>query len=343
MTVLQENVESESAPLRKVADSRPIRGRYAPSPTGDLHLGGASTALLAWLSIRAQEGGFVMRLEDLDQPRVKPGAAERILEDLAWLGLDWDEGPGLHGPHAPYEQSRRGALYQEAFSRLVECERVYPCFCSRKDIAMAASAPQAPGEEARYPGTCRELGPGEAAGRVQQGQRHAWRFRVERQQRPVFVDRLRGLWGTHIPPGDFVVQRSDGVAAYQLAVVVDDDAMLITEVVRGDDLLASTARQLLLYDALGHTPPSFAHVPLLLGADGERMSKRHEGVTIRELREIGLHAEEIVGRLAHLVGLRPGPEPIRARDLIEDFSFGGLIDAPAGIRVEPSDWGPKPS
>jgi len=344
MTVYQESLESESALLRRAADRRPIRGRCAPSPTGELHLGNASTALLAWLSVRAQEGRFVMRMEDLDRPRVRPGAAGKILGDLAWLGLDWDEGPDLGGSHAPYEQSLRGDIYEEAFSKLVESDRVYPCFCSRRDIAVAASAPQSPGDEVQYPGTCRHLRREEAADRIGQGHRHAWRFRVEGHQRPVFVDRVLGLWGAdQPPPGDFVVRRSDGVASYQLAVVVDDDAMSISEVVRGDDLLASTGRQLMLFEALGCSPPCFAHVPLFLGMDGKRLSKRHEGGTIRELRDCGLSPEEIVGRLTQLLGIRHGHDPVRAVDLIDEFYLGELVSAPEGIRVDTSDWGPAPS
>ena len=162
MSVFEGNVETESATERKFVVSRPCRGRYAPSPTGHLHLGNASTALAAWLSVRSRDGCFVMRMEDLDEGRVRSGLAECILEDLEWLGLDWDEGPDRGGPHAPYEQSGRTAHYDRAFDELRAAGRVYPCFCSRKDIAAAASAPQAPGDEARYPGTCRDLGPEEA-------------------------------------------------------------------------------------------------------------------------------------------------------------------------------------
>ncbi len=309
------------------------RGRYAPSPTGDLHLGNASTALLAWLSVRARGGAFVIRMEDLDGPRVVPGAAERILEDLAWLGLDWDEGPDVGGPGAPYEQSLRTSLYRDAFERLRVEGRVYPCFCSRKDIASAASAPQEPGDEVRYPGFCRALDPAEAARRIESGRAHAWRFRVEGKDAPTFDDLVRGRCDG-VAPGDFVVRRADGTPAYQLAVVVDDAAMAITEVVRGDDLLPSAARQLLLYRALGLDPPAFGHVPLLLGPDGVRLSKRHAGTAIRELREAGLAAERIVGRLAQLLGLRPAPVPVHPSGLAASFSLAELSPARDGITVD---------
>ncbi len=261
-----------------------LRGRYAPSPTGEIHLGNASSALLAWLSVRSAGGTLVMRMEDLDRNRVGPGLAERILDDLRWLGLDWDEGPDCGGAHRPYEQWARLERYRAAFERLRGAGRLYPCFCSRRDIAAAASAPQSPGDELRYPGTCRGIEREQARQRIETGARHAWRFRVDPASRPSFDDLVHGPWGHDQTdsPGDFVVFRTDGVPAYQLAVVVDDAEMRIGEVVRGDDLLPSTARQLLLFDALGHPPPRFGHVPLLLGPDGVRLSKRHEGTTLRE-------------------------------------------------------------
>jgi glutamyl-tRNA synthetase len=294
-----------------------VRGRYAPSPTGTTHLGNASTALLAWLSVRAQGGVYVMRMEDLDRARVVRGSATGILDDLRWLGLDWDEGPDIGGPYAPYSQSERLPRYEGAFEQLRAEGRVYPCFCSRKDIQTAVSAPQAPGDEARYPGTCRDLSPQEIARRVASGAAPAWRFRVDLEDVLPFTDRKHGLYEPDPGSlGDFVVRRADGVPAYQLAVVVDDIAMKISEVVRGDDLLASTARQLMLYRAFGATPPVFAHVPLLLGDDGVRLSKRHQGVTLRELRDAGETAEAIVGRLAQRHGLRATAAPVAARDLI---------------------------
>jgi glutamyl-tRNA synthetase len=313
------------------------RGRYAPSPTGELHFGNGSSALLAWLSIRARGGSFVMRMEDLDRNRVREGFAERILEDLSWLGIDWDEGPRIGGPCAPYEQWSRLDRYEVALAALKDGGMAYPCFCSRRDIANAASAPQSPGDELRYPGTCRDLAPLEAGKRIDAGARHAWRFRVDPEERPRFDDLVHGRWGADQSeaPGDFVISRADGVPAYQLAVVVDDAEMGIDEVVRGDDLLASTARQLLLYRALGREAPRFGHVPLLLGNDGVRLSKRHQGVTLRELRESGFSAEELVGRMAGLLGLRRTPAPVAATDLVEGFSLGNLSPVPGGLLFEP--------
>jgi glutamyl-tRNA synthetase len=293
----EENLGSgpllDKGPLRhdRSMAKTPPRGRYAPSPTGDLHLGNASAALLAWLSVRSQGGAFVMRLEDLDRPRVRPGAAERILADLRWLGLDWDEAD-RGGAHAPYDQGSRTGLYEAAFRKLRDLGCVYPCFCSRRDIAAAASAPQAPGDEVRYPGTCRALTEEEARKRMSRGDPHAWRYRGEDAGSPTFVDLVHGTWPVEaVAPGDFVVRRADGVAAYQLAVVVDDAEMGITEVVRGEDLLPSTPRQILLYRSLGLAEPVFGHVPLLVGTDGVRLSKRHLGTTLAELRAAGLGAE----------------------------------------------------
>jgi glutamyl-tRNA synthetase len=263
-----------------------------------------------------------MRMEDLDRPRVVAGSADAILSDLRWLGLDWDEGGDAGGPYAPYAQSERGAWYDAAFARLRSAGLIYPCFCSRRDIQSAASAPQAPGDEVRYPGTCRDLAPSDVARRVAMGAAPAWRFRVDPAGIPPFTDGVRGRYEADSGSiGDFVVRRADGVPAYQLAVVVDDIAMNINEVVRGEDLLASTVRQLLLYRAFGASPPSFAHVPLLLGDDGARLSKRHRGVTLRELRDAGESAEAVVGRLAHRHGLRRSAAPIAARDLIDGFAL----------------------
>lgn len=319
------------------------RGRYAPSPTGELHLGNASTALAAWLAARACGGSFVLRMEDLDRPRVQPGAAQRILDDLTWLGLDWDEGPDRGGSHAPYEQSRRGEHYDRAFARLVEGSRVYPCFCSRKDVAAAASAPQAQGDEVFYPGTCRTLAPAVAQERIAQGKPHAWRFRVDERAIPGFVDLVRGPQeGRPETTGDFVVRRADGTAAYQLAVVVDDAAMGIQEVVRGDDLLASTPRQLLLYSALGLPAPRFAHVPLLLGPDGVRLSKRHQGTSIHELRKTGVSSRAIVGLLARLLGLVAERAPLTPAMLVPGFAFERIVSAPEGRVVSAEEFSPSP-
>lgn len=283
-----------------------------------MHLGTARSALLGWLRARREGGAFLLRIEDLDQPRVVPGALEAMLEDLRWLGLDWDEGPDVGGDRGPYVQSQRLALYRDALARLAEAGHTYPCTCSRKEIAEIASAPH--GEEPRYPGTCRE-------GPTHPDRERAIRFRMP-EPPPSFVDGLRGPSPEGLGGGDFVIQRRDGVFAYQLACVVDDAAMGITEVVRGDDLLASTPKQIALHRALGFEPPRFLHVPLVLGPDGERLAKRHGAIAIRELRDAGWTAPRLVGRLAHGAGLLDDEEPMLPIDLVERFSLARLRRAP---------------
>jgi glutamyl-tRNA synthetase len=306
-----------------------VRGRFAPSPTGRLHLGNARTALLAWLHARSAGGRFVMRVEDLDRGRVRPGYMQAQLDDLRWLGLDWDEGPDVGGPHAPYLQSERQADYEAAVGRLRSAGLIYPCFCSRREIAAAASAPHGPADEGpRYPGSCRERprDPGDG------GRAAALRFRVA-PGAVGFRDLLQGdvAFDPEAETGDFVVRRRDGVAAYQLAVVVDDAAMGITHVVRGADLLPSTARQLLLYRALGLNPPAFLHVPLMLGADGERLAKRHGAVSLAELREAGVAPARAVGWLASTCGLAEPGEEVEARGLAARFAVERLPRGPTVV------------
>jgi len=294
------------------------RGRFAPSPTGRLHLGHARTALVAWIRARQQGGSIVMRMEDLDPPRVVEGAAEWIYADHEWLGLDWDEGP--------YLQSERHGRYERALERLTEAGAVYPCTCSRKEIAAVASAPHGAEELGiRYPGTCRD-GPGHP------DKPPAIRFRIP-EPPPSFRDGLHGPVDASAWGGDFVVRRADGVWSYQLAVVVDDAEMAITEVVRGDDLLPSTPRQIALHRALdgraGHAPPGWLHVPLVLNAEGRRLSKRDGAVAIADYRERGWSAERVLGLLAGTLGL--SAEPTTAGELVDRLD-------PRAIPVEPVTW-----
>ncbi len=306
-----------------------IRGRYAPSPTGPLHLGNARTALLSWLAARVARGSYLLRIEDLDGPRVRPGLEARILSELRWLGLDWDEGPDVGGASGPYRQSERLARYEESLRWLRDAGLAYPCFCSRAEIAAASQAPHGASDEGpRYPGTCAVLDPIEASRRAA-SRRPAWRFRVP-PGKVGFVDGLHGPCEVDVAGeiGDFVVARADGIPAYQLAVVVDDAAMAVTDVVRGDDLLPSTARQLLLYRALGLTPPRFAHVPLVVGEDGARLAKRHGALSLGELRERGADPGAVVALLADLSGLGTGAR-VSPRELVEGFDLTRLPRAPA--------------
>ncbi len=264
-----------------------------------------------------------MRIEDLDAPRVRPGAAEAMLEDLRWLGLDWDEGPDVGGPHGPYVQSQRTGHYERAFETLRTGGWLYPCTCSRREIAEAASAPD--GDEPVYPGTCR-------GGATHPSRPPAWRFALPAP--PAFVDVLQGPSSPGLGAGDFVVRRADGVFAYQLAVVVDDVAMGMTDVVRGDDLRASTPRQVALYRALGAPVPAFMHVPLVLGADGHRLGKRHGSTALAALRAAGHPKEQIVAILAESLGLlEPGQGPVDAASLIGAFDPARLPRAPGLIAL----------
>jgi glutamyl-tRNA synthetase len=288
-----------------------------------MHLGNVWTALLAWLAARHFGGGMILRIEDLDPDRSRPDYASQIITDLHWLGLDWDEGPDIGGRYGPYTQDERRDLYDQAIRKLTEQGLIYPCFCSRAELhASSALAPHAGETEWRYPGTCRRLREQERQVRLGQGRRPLQRIAVPNRIFS-FVDHIQGRYRQNLRTvsGDFVVQRSDGVHAYQLAVVVDDALMAVTQVVRGADLLGSTPRQLFLYEALGLTPPSFAHVPLLCGQDGQRLSKRHQALSLAALRQQGSSPERIVGYLAWRAGLIDRNEPVAASDLIAGFSF----------------------
>jgi glutamyl-tRNA synthetase len=261
------------------------RGRIAPSPTGYLHLGHARTFLTAQERARAAGGTLVLRVEDIDTARCKPEFRDALAEDLHWAGLRWEEGPDGGGPHAPYLQSERKPWHREVLERLRIGGSIYPCRCSRREVLTALCAPHAGDEEPHYPGTCRP--PEGAPPALHSLSDVHWRFRVPHGERLTYEDRALGTQSAvaGVDFGDFIVWRRDDVPAYQLAVVADDAAMEITEVVRGADLLLSTFRQLLLYRALGWTPPTFYHAPLVLDpATGERLAKRHAALSLRELR-----------------------------------------------------------
>ncbi|WP_310550051.1 tRNA glutamyl-Q(34) synthetase GluQRS [Paenibacillus glufosinatiresistens] len=292
------------------------RGRFAPSPSGDIHIGNALSALLSWLQIRRSGGSYILRMEDIDAARCRPEYARRIPGDLRWLGLDWDEGPDIGGPFGPYTQSERMELYEEALTRLSARERLYPCFCSRHDLLQAAAAPHGLSAEGPvYPGTCRRLSAQERSLRAAV-KSPSLRFAVT-QGELTFADGIAGKQTVQrADGGDFVVRRADGIPSYQLAVVVDDALMGITEVLRGFDLLDSTPRQLMLFEALGWSPPRYSHSPLLIGPDGRRLAKRHGGITLAELRESGVKAERVAGWLAWVSGLLEEPEERTPRELI---------------------------
>jgi glutamyl-tRNA synthetase len=304
------------------------RGRFAPTPSGEMHIGNARTALIAWLDARSRGGAFILRVEDIDRPRCKPHYYDLLIEDLRWLGLDWDEGPDIGGPCGPYVQSQRLADYEEALKSLEARNLLYPCYCSRAELLAIASAPHGLASEGpAYPGTCRHLSEAERRERERR-KSPSLRFRLP-DRAVAFEDGAAGP--QRFEPGaggDFIVRRADGIISYQLAVVVDDAAMGVTDVVRGADLLDSTPRQLLLFEALGLKPPRYAHVPLLCGPDGKRLAKRHGDLSIRALRERGVRPETVIGAIAAVSGLHDRPEPIAARELVAGFRMDAVPKEP---------------
>jgi glutamyl-tRNA synthetase len=315
----------------------PIVGRLAPSPTGGLHIGHARTFLIAWLSARRNGGRVILRIEDLDASRVRDDALTSALVDLRWLGLDWDEGPDIGGPSAPYVQSARSLLYAQALEQLVATESVYPCTCTRADVERAASAPHATDEGPSYLGTCAQRTAADAVSLRQQNRAFAWRFRVP--SGPVIWDDLF-LGPTQLDPsrqgGDFIVAR-DGPScsySYQLAVVADDAAMGINQVIRGDDLVPSTPRQILLYHRLGRPLPVFGHVSLATTPDGRRLAKRDGSLKLATLRSAGVDPHQLVGALIHSCGWSESPEPIAPTQAVDQYD---PTKPPPPLAVT-SDW-----
>ena len=309
-----------------------VRGRFAPSPSGRMHLGNLFSGLLAWLSVRAAGGTMVLRMEDLDPDRCKEEYAVQLADDLRWLGLDWDEGYQVRGPHGPYRQSQRTDLYAGAFRKLERRGLIYPCYCTRAE-RLAASAPHRSDGQAVYSGRCRHLTEAQRA-ELSATRRPAWRVKVP--DRSIgFTDGLQGFYEENLlhDCGDFILRRSDGVYAYQLAVVYDDGAMEVNQVVRGRDLLDSTPRQRYLYELLGLTPPEFYHVPLLLAPDGRRLSKREKDLDMGALRE-RFEPEALTGLLAFWAGQLDKPEPVAPVELAQHFDWAKV---PAGdIMVDPN-------
>ena len=291
-----------------------VCGRFAPSPSGRMHLGNLWSCLLAWLAARSQGGRMVLRLEDLDPDRCTQDWCDQVMRDLEWLGLDWD--------NEPVYQSRRTEAYRASFTQLEERGLIYPCYCTRAE-RLAASAPHRSDGVVIYDGRCRRLSPQERE-ELAGTRRPAWRVEVP-EETASFVDRIQGPFSQNLARdcGDFILRRSDGVYAYQLAVVVDDAAMGVTQVVRGSDLLDSTPRQLWLQKELGLPHPEYGHVPLLLAPDGRRLAKRDRDQELGALQN-QYTAPELVGRLAHLAGLIPEPAPVTPAELVPLFSWEKL-------------------
>jgi len=303
-----------------------VRVRFAPSPTGHLHVGNARTALFNWLLARRHGGVFILRIEDTDLERSTPESERAILDDLRWLGLGWDEGPDVGGPAGPYRQSERLGRYAAAAGRLLARGLAYRCFCTPADLEAARARALAAGRTPGYSGKCRHLDPFEAERRVGGGEPAAVRFAVPPGRNVTFADVVRGelSFETDII-GDPVILRSDGRPAYNFAVVVDDAAMQVTHVVRGEDHISNTPRQLLLYEALGETPPVFAHLALVMGPDHAPLSKRHGATSVAEFRQRGVLPEALVNYLA-LLGWSPGgdEELVPVDDMVRRFDLAAV-------------------
>lgn len=302
-----------------------VCGRYAPSPTGELHLGNLRTALLAWLQARLSNGIFVLRIEDLDITRAREGSEYKILADLKKLGLDWDEGPDVGGPLGPYIQTQRNDHYLQAFNQLKRDDLLFPCHCSRKDIQQAASAPH--GAQAIYPGTCRN----NASRQNHRKSAAAWRFKTDIGGRR-FYDCVQGVFRQNLRKevGDFVIKRKDALFAYQLAVVVDDALMGVSDVLRAQDLLDSTPRQIELQSVLNLTTPRYWHVPLMLDDQGDIMSKRYGSDTLEGYLQGGGTVEKLIGTFANTLSLIEPDEALSAKELLTELTFPRFVSALQG-------------
>ncbi len=323
--------------------SAPVRVRFAPSPTGHLHVGGARTALYNWLFARHAKGSFILRIEDTDAARSTDESVRGILQAMQWLGLDWDEGPEAGGPHGPYFQSERRPIYRAAADSLLAAGRAYPCFCSGETLTALREQQQAAGDaDQGYDGRCGRLEPAAAAARVAAGEPHAVRLRVPREGagEVVLDDLIRGRSVfKHAVIEDFVLLKSDGLPTYNFAVVVDDHAMGITHVIRGDDHISNTPRHLLLYAALGYPLPKFAHLPMILGADKARLSKRHGASSVQEFERQGILPQAMLNYLALLGWSLDGKtEFFTPKKLVEAFSLKRVGANPAVFDQDKLAW-----
>lgn len=293
--------------------SESVRVRFAPSPTGYLHVGGARTAIFNWLWAKHTNGTYVLRIEDTDAERSTAESEISLIKDLEWLGLDWDEGPLKGGAHAPYRQSERAAIYKEIATGFLGSDAAYPCFCTDEALEAAREAARAASRPPHYPGTCAKLTSDEIAAHRKKGLPEAVRFRVP-DGRVVFDDVVRGeMELDHDMVGDFVILRSNGLPTYNFAAAVDDARMEITHVIRGEEHLSNTLRQIMIYDALGAPHPQFVHVPLILAEDRSKLSKRHGASSIEELRAGGFLAEAVFNYLVLLGWSHPGSKEVLSR------------------------------
>ena len=316
-----------------------VRVRFAPSPTGYLHVGGARTALFNWLFARHHGGKFILRIEDTDRERSKPEYEEAIIRDLQWLGLDWDEGPAIGGPYGPYRQTERAVFYREQLKKLLTTGAAYACFCTHRELEADRQVAQTAGENYRYSGRCRSLTPEEAAARKKAGQPFSVRLRVPEGQTQ-FTDIVRGeVIFQHTEIDDFILVRSGGEPTYNFVATVDDALMKISHVIRGEDHLSNTPKQILLYRALALEQPRFAHIPLILGPDRSPLSKRHGASSVGEFKRQGYLPQAMMNYLALLGWALDGKtEIISKAELIEHFDLDNVIKSPAAFDYEKLQW-----
>ncbi len=317
-----------------------MRVRFAPSPTGHLHVGNARTALFNYLMARGSGGTFILRIEDTDVGRSTRESEAAILEDLRWMGLGWDEGPDIGGPHGPYRQSERLGVYRDFAEKLVASGTAYHCFCSAEQLEANRQRALASGRPPKYPGTCRATAAATARERIARGEKAVVRFRVPEDRLVAFADLVRGEVTFHTSViGDPVLLRSDGHPAYNFAVVIDDALMEVTHVVRGEDHISNTPRQILIYEALGFTPPAFAHLALVMGPDHSPLSKRHGATSVAEFRAKGYLPEALVNYLA-LIGWSPGgdQELLPIDELARRFSIGAVGHSAGVFDEEKLAW-----
>ncbi|WP_333871695.1 glutamate--tRNA ligase [Desulforamulus putei] len=317
-----------------------VRVRFAPSPTGPLHIGGARSALFNWLFARHHGGQFLVRIEDTDLERSSRESEENILNALRWLGIDWDEGIEVGGPNGPYRQTERLAIYRELARKLLETGHAYYCYCTEEELAAEREALMARGELPRYLGRCRNLCDEEKAKLEAEGRKPVLRFRVPEDQIITIQDRVRGLVEFDSNGiGDFIIMKSGNIPTYNFAVVVDDHDMNITHVIRAEEHLSNTPRQILIYDALGWQKPEFAHISLILGKDRTKMSKRHGATSIEQYQNLGYLPEALVNFLA-LLGWSPGGEQeiFSLQEIVEQFSLERVAKNPAVFDIDKLNW-----
>jgi len=316
-----------------------VRTRFAPSPTGHLHIGNARTAIMNWLYARHTGGRFVLRIEDTDRERSTEASELSIFKDLKWLGLNWDEGTDVGGDYGPYRQSERIGIYQKYLKELQGIGKVYPCYCTPEELEARRKELLKQGKSIQYDGKCRNLTLAQRKQFEDQGRKPVFRFKVEEKEIP-FRDLAKGeisFQGENI--GDFIVVRSDGMVMYNFACTIDDHLMKISHVIRGDDHISNTPRQLLLYKAFGWNPPTFAHIPMILGKDRIRLSKRHGATSVSQYREMGYLPEALVNFLSLLSwSSKSGEEILSTSHLIEEFSFERISKTAPIFDVEKLDW-----